>query len=78
MYRLLLPLAGTPELRAFADQALGNLLHDAPADKADTCSARCGRYFESNGNVAHTAKALFIHRNTLLYRLDRIRQAGRI
>ena len=29
-------------------------------------------YFEHNGNMTQTAEALFIHRNTLIYRLERI------
>ena len=31
-------------------------------------------YFEMNCNVSDTAKKLFIHRNTLLYRLDKLKQ----
>jgi len=31
-------------------------------------------YFEMNCNVSDTAKRLFIHRNTLLYRLDKLKQ----
>ena len=29
-------------------------------------------YFERHGNLKKTANALYIHRNTLLYRLERI------
>ena len=36
----------------------------------DTISA----YFEHHGNVSQTAEALFIHRNTLVYRLERIQE----
>ncbi|MFV0465453.1 MAG: helix-turn-helix domain-containing protein [Lachnospiraceae bacterium] len=31
-------------------------------------------YLEHNGNTANTSKSLFIHKNTLLYRMDKIRQ----
>jgi purine catabolism regulator len=31
-------------------------------------------YFHSSGNLARTAEALHVHRNTLLYRLTRISQ----
>ncbi len=75
VYRLLLPLAESSELRAFADQVLGKLIQYDRADKADLMET-LRAYFECNGNVAHTAKALYIHRNTLLYRLDRICQLG--
>ncbi|MFD2881944.1 PucR family transcriptional regulator [Paenibacillus rhizoplanae] len=31
-------------------------------------------FFEMDCNVSETAKKLYIHRNTLLYRLDKIKQ----
>jgi purine catabolism regulator len=31
-------------------------------------------YFGHHGNVSQTAEALYIHRNTLSYRLDRIQE----
>jgi purine catabolism regulator len=31
-------------------------------------------FFTHHGNISQTAEALFIHRNTLLYRLDRIQE----
>lgn len=75
VYRLLLPLAETNELRAFATQVLGRLIADERAGKTDLLET-LRVYFECNGNVAQTAKALYIHRNTLLYRLDRVREVG--
>jgi purine catabolism regulator len=77
VYRLLLPLSETNELRAFAEQVLGRLIADERAGKTDLLET-LRVYFECNGNVAQTAKALYIHRNTLLYRLDRIRQVGNL
>jgi sugar diacid utilization regulator len=72
VYRLLLPLSETQELRAFADQVLGKL---TASERDKTGLLETLRvYFQCNGNVAQTAKELFIHRNTLLYRLDRIRE----
>ncbi len=75
VYRLLLPLTESNELRAFCDQALGRLIVDERAGKTHLLET-LRAYFECNGNVAQTAKALYIHRNTLLYRLDRIREVG--
>ena len=31
-------------------------------------------FFDNNLSITQTAKALFIHRNTLLYRLERIKK----
>jgi purine catabolism regulator len=77
VYRLLLPLSETNELRAFADQILGQLIVDERAGKTHLLET-LRVYFECNGNVAQTAKQLFIHRNTLLYRLDRVREVGKV
>lgn len=75
VYRLLLPLAESGELRAFADQALGKLLEDESSDKGHLLET-LRAYFRCNGNVMQTARELYIHRNTLLYRLGRIRELG--
>lgn len=72
IYRLLLPLSHTEELHAFADEILGALIDHDGKDKA-TFLETLRVYFRCNGNVAQTAKELIVHRNTLLYRLDRIR-----
>ncbi len=74
VYRLLLPLVETGELRAFADQVLGKLLA-SERDKINLLDT-LRVYFECNCNVARTAKKMFIHRNTLLYRLLRVREIG--
>lgn len=75
VYRLLLPLSETPELRAFADQVLGPLLAYERADKSNLVDT-LRTYLARNGNVAQAAKDLFIHRNTLMYRLERIQQVA--
>lgn len=75
VYRLLLPLAETGELRAFAEQVLGKLLRQEGSDKGHLLET-LRVYFQYRGNVMQTARALYIHRNTLLYRLDRIRELG--
>ena len=31
-------------------------------------------YFNHHGNISQTAESLFVHRNTLLYRMDRIQE----
>lgn len=69
VYRLLLQMETSPELAAFLEETLGRLLaHEGAAELLHTLEV----YFERNGNLSQTAEALFIHRNTLLYRMERI------
>jgi purine catabolism regulator len=69
VYRLLLQLEYHPELIAFKQEILGSLLiHDGSAELLRTLEA----YFENNGNLSQAAETLFIHRNTLIYRMERI------
>ncbi len=74
LYRLLLPLrAGhAADLRAFYEDTLGPLaipaVEGGPAQLLDTLDA----YLAHGGNSTATAAALYLHRNTLTYRLRRI------
>lgn len=69
VYRLLFQLEHSPELIAFQEETLGPLLSLEGANELiNTLEA----YFEHNGNLSQTAEALYIHRNTLIYRMDRI------
>ena len=69
MYRLLFQFEHNPELIAFQEEILGPLLaYDGGRELLLTLES----YFEHNGNMTQTAEALFIHRNTLIYRLERI------
>jgi purine catabolism regulator len=69
VYRLLLQMEHSPELSTFLEEILGPLIaHENSAELLRTLAA----YFEHNGNLSQTAEALFVHRNTLLYRMDRI------
>jgi purine catabolism regulator len=69
VYRLLLQIEHSPELSAYQEEMLGSLLaHENFQELLHTLEA----YFEHNGNLSQTAEALFIHRNTLMYRMDRI------
>lgn len=69
VYRLLLLLEDKPELHVFQQDVLGSLLsHENRDQLIETLEA----YFEQNGNLSQTAEALYIHRNTLSYRLGRI------
>jgi purine catabolism regulator len=67
--RLLLQLENHPELSAFKDEILGPLLdYDSKEQLIQTLES----YFKHNGNLSQAADALFIHRNTLIYRMERI------
>jgi purine catabolism regulator len=72
VYRLLSLLVGSPELHKFYYETLGELAENIPqnAEFVTTLEA----FFEEHGNLTRTAKRLHIHRNTLLYRMDRIKE----
>jgi len=68
VYRLLFQLEHSPELIAFQDEILGILL---ASENAGEMIHTLEAYFDHNGNLSQAADALFIHRNTLIYRLER-------
>jgi purine catabolism regulator len=71
--RLLFQLRDNPELATFYEDLLGHLqAHDARqgTELVNTLEA----FFACHGNHVRTAQRLHLHRNTLLYRLDRARQ----
>ena len=69
VFRLLYPLWGSPELEAFAVDALGKLL---TADRRGTLRATLLAYLEAGGSQVEAAARLGVHRNTLSYRLRQI------
>lgn len=75
IYRLLLQLEGSHELQSFSTEILGSLIeYDRVqgTNLVETLEA----YFQHNANLAQTAQALYVHRNTLLYRLQRAAEIG--
>lgn len=69
VYRLLIQIEHSPELVTFQEETLGPLLaNEGGRELIRTLEA----YFEHNGNLSQTAEALYIHRNTLIYRMERI------
>ena len=69
VYRLLLQLEYHPELQAFKQEILGPLLaYEGSSELLRTLEV----YFECNTNLSQAADTLFIHRNTLIYRMERI------
>jgi purine catabolism regulator len=69
VYRFLFQFEHNPALLAFQEEILGPLLgYDGGNELLQTLEV----YFEHNGSLSQASEALFIHRNTLSYRLDRI------
>jgi purine catabolism regulator len=69
VYRLLFQLEHSPELIAFQEETIGPLL---AFEGGNELIHTLETYFEHNGNLSQTAEALYIHRNTLIYRMERI------
>ncbi|HEU5085934.1 MAG TPA: helix-turn-helix domain-containing protein [Roseiflexaceae bacterium] len=72
VYRLLILLREKPELWDFYRTTL-SALADYDRDQRAELLKTLQAFFEHLGNLARTAEALHVHRNTLLYRLERIR-----
>ncbi len=71
VYRLLFRLRESPELESFRDELLGPLETYDAARGADLVYT-LERYLACNCNVARATEELHLHRNGLLYRLQRI------
>ena len=69
LYRLLLGLQSLPELRSFQDEVLSTLRQK---DRSGALLKTLRSYLSTNGSPTDAAQALHLHRNTVLYRLDRI------
>lgn len=69
VYRLLFQIEHSPELILFQEEMLGPLL---ALENSQELLRTIESYFTHNGNISQTSEALFIHRNTLIYRLERI------
>ena len=47
----------------------------SPDDFDDETIETINKFFENNLNVSETSRQLFIHRNTLVYRLDKLQKS---
>ncbi|HVC34738.1 MAG TPA: helix-turn-helix domain-containing protein [Chloroflexota bacterium] len=73
IYRILFHLHGTPELTSFYEETLQKVVeHDGRhgSDLVPTLKA----FFATHGNLSKTAELLYLHRNTVSYRLQRIEE----
>ncbi len=73
VYKLLGQLEEIPAVREFTNQVVGPLV-EYDNKHNSTLVQTMDAYFAHHGNISQTAESLFIHRNTLLYRLDRIQE----
>lgn len=73
VYRLLGRLESDPVVREFTDRVIGPLVNYDREHRSNLVLT-IDAYFKHHGNISQTAESLFIHRNTLLYRLERIKE----
>jgi purine catabolism regulator len=72
VYQLLGQLEDIDFVRQFTQQVIGPLV-EYDAQHRSSLVHTIDAYFDHHGNISQTAESLFIHRNTLLYRLERIK-----
>lgn len=75
LYRILGPGNDLQELESFVREWLGLLIDYDTLHGTDMVHT-LARYFDCGGNYDETAAALTVHRSTLRYRLQRIREIG--
>ena len=74
VYRLLADVREPTDVEQFARQWLGPLIdYDARKGSSDLVTT-LSRYLENGGNYEATARSLLLHRSTLKYRVQRIRE----
>lgn len=58
--------------KIFIEEIFGD---DFPTDLDDETLNTLNKFFENNLNVSETARQLYVHRNTLVYRIERIQES---
>ena len=71
IYRLILAAEDLPELRVFHDESLGNLIEYDRVHNSNLVQT-LEAYFAANCSPKEASAILQVHRNTVLYRLERI------
>ncbi len=71
VYQLILSLSDREKLLDFTDRTLGSLIEYDRRQHADLVKT-LEAFFACHGNLSQTADMLIVHRNTLLYRMNRI------
>ena len=58
--------------KIFIDEIFGN---NDPGDFDEEIVSTVNKFFENNLNVSETSRQLFIHRNTLVYRVEKLQKS---
>lgn len=58
--------------RIFIEEIFGS---NVPSDLDDETLTTINKFFENNLNVSETSRQLFVHRNTLVYRIEKIQKS---
>lgn len=77
VYQLILSLSDREKLTQFCDHTLGILTDYDMRQNADLIKT-LEAFFNCHGNLSQTAEMLIVHRNTLLYRMNRINEIAEI
>lgn len=73
IYRLLFEVDKQEEMKNFYQETLGSLI-EYDLENSNNLLNTLEAYIEQNGNLPRTAEILFIHKNTLIYRIRRIEE----
>lgn len=73
IYRLLYDLEELGQVRRFTEEIMRPLA-EYDAQNRGSLVKTVEAYFDHHGNISQTAESLFVHRNTLLYRMERIQE----
>lgn len=73
IYRLLYGLENQTDVRHFAEEIMRPLAEYDQQNRGSLVKT-VEAYFGHHGNISQTAESLFVHRNTLLYRMERIQE----
>ncbi|MFD0826711.1 PucR family transcriptional regulator [Neobacillus sp. M.A.Huq-85] len=73
IYHFLSSNIKTSELEGFFMKSIGKI-YDHDKEHGTSYLTTLESYFNNNQNLSETAKAMFIHRNTLIYRIEKIKE----
>lgn len=73
IYKILYEIKNDSELKAYYDSNIGKII-ESDIKNAGNLVDTLRSYLNNNGSLVNTAQDLFIHRNTLIYRLNTIKE----